>query len=88
MIYYLKNNGWNQEQVDANDFAVADQANTIETTFERTSIIYVFPLPNLHISSLLIFCLGSITNLQQGIPHRSLMDSQHAYIFGTFEAIL
>ncbi|KAH7350893.1 hypothetical protein BKA65DRAFT_246865 [Rhexocercosporidium sp. MPI-PUGE-AT-0058] len=37
--YYLKNDGWNQAQVDSNVFAVADQANTIETTFDRRSIM-------------------------------------------------
>jgi hypothetical protein len=37
--YYLKSNGWNQAQVDSQVFAVALQANTIETTFDRTSIM-------------------------------------------------
>jgi hypothetical protein len=50
--YYLKSNGWDQAMVDSNVFAVADQANTIETAFDRTSIMYfslVFYLPSFYI---------------------------------------
>jgi hypothetical protein len=37
--YYLKSNGWDKAEVDAQVFAVALQANTIETRFDRTSIM-------------------------------------------------
>ena len=39
--YYLASNGWDQATVDAQVFAVADQATTEETPFDRTSIMYV-----------------------------------------------
>ncbi|KAK5118447.1 hypothetical protein LTR62_002961 [Meristemomyces frigidus] len=42
--YYLQSNGWDQAMVDAQVFAVADQANTEETAFDRTSIMeYAYP---------------------------------------------
>jgi len=37
--YYLKNDNWDQQMVDSNVFAVASQATTIETAFDRTSIM-------------------------------------------------
>ena len=55
--YYLKSNGWDKAMVDSNVFAVADQANTIETAFDRTSIMYfslAFYLPSFHIWNILL----------------------------------
>lgn len=67
--YYLKNDGWNQAQVDSNVFAVADQANTIETTFDRTSIMYVSPSSDLSISYLLVtFSIDASLNFNREYP--------------------
>lgn len=43
---YLQSDKWTPAMVDANVFTVASQATTIETAFDRTSIMYVslFPL--------------------------------------------
>ncbi|KAK5113421.1 hypothetical protein LTR85_010849 [Meristemomyces frigidus] len=42
--YYLQTNGWDQAMVDAQVFAVADQANVEDTPFDRTSIMeYAYP---------------------------------------------
>jgi hypothetical protein len=43
--WYLKNLGWNQQQVDSQVFAVADQNDTVETPFDPTSIMYQVPSP-------------------------------------------
>lgn len=44
--WYLQNLGWNQQQVDSQVFAVADSNDTIETPFDRTSIMYQAPSPS------------------------------------------
>ena len=37
--WYQQNLGWNQQQVDSQVFATADPNDTIETPFDRTSIM-------------------------------------------------
>ncbi|OQO05246.1 hypothetical protein B0A48_09013 [Cryoendolithus antarcticus] len=42
--YYLKSNGWDQAMVDSQVFAVADPSVTVDTPFDRTSIMeYSYP---------------------------------------------
>jgi hypothetical protein len=37
--YYLKTNGWDQAKVDGNVFAKAAQANTLNSNWDKTSIM-------------------------------------------------
>jgi hypothetical protein len=43
--YYLRTNGWDQAMVDSQVFAVLNQQGLSETSFDRTSIMYVGILP-------------------------------------------
>jgi hypothetical protein len=36
---YLKNNGWNQDMVDSNVFVKAAQASTLNSNWDKTSIM-------------------------------------------------